>query len=425
MSDTRNVSCAVISTDRDFIDALGSSAPFESGSFRMEAEIEAPYPDITDVDLERLRDVEPDVVILDLESDLSIGLRFAEFLIDAEIGKVILAAAPPQSPELLMNVMHAGVSDFIPKPLTSEAIEKAMKGARRKVGKKGERSEAQAPGEVLVFFSPKGGTGCTTLCTNTGVDVHRASRTKTLLLDLDLELGETALHLGEEPRFNMVDLVRNFHRVDSDLLASYIEHHDSGVDLLSAPYRPTEFEAMSGDRVREILAFLGHQYDYIFVDTPKTLNPALNPAAVAAIKSADHLILITTPDLPSIRNLTRCLPLLKDLGRKESEEWIRIVVNRYDPRGLISVKQIEETVEHPVFATVRNDYRTVMNAINEGAPAVTMGISNFAEDIRKLVEKITGLETESRSGWFSGLARSLRKARNRASSPKTEVWTSE
>lgn len=422
----RVATCAVISNDAKFVKALRSSPPFESGSFQVAAEIQRPYPDITDADLDELRELDPDLVILDLESNLPVGLKFAEFLADAGIGDVLLASAPPQSPELLMDVMHAGVSDFIPKPLSSDAVEKALKSARRKLGKPDETAEEErSPAEMFVYFGAKGGSGCTTLCTNTAIETHRMSRKKTLLVDLDLELGDTALQLGEEPRFNMVDLIRNFHRVDSDLLASYIEHHESGVDLLSAPYQPTEFEPVSRDRATQILAFLRGQYDYVFVDAPHTLNPAINPATIAAIDAANHLMVVTTGDLPGIRNLTRCLPLLSELGGHRSDEWIRVVLNRYDPRGLISLKQVQETSGSPVFATVRNDYKTVSNAINEGTPAVMSGSSAFAEDIRGLAGKLTGMETESKRGWLVGLARSLRIGGARADSLGPEVRTSE
>lgn len=421
----RGVSCAVVSTDAAFVEALRSSPSLASGAVRLEVEIQTPYPDITDSDLKDLRALDPDVVILDLQPDVAIGLKFAEFMVEAGIGRVILASAPPLSPELLLDVMHAGVADFLPKPLSSEALEKALRTVRRRLGKSGDPGPERSPGQIVVFFGPKGGTGCTTLCTNTGVAVHRASRGKTLLLDLDLELGETALQLGEEPRFNMVDLVRNFHRVDSDLLASYIEHHESGVDLLSAPYQPTDFEAMSGERVSQILAFLRLQYDYVFVDAPKTLNPALNPATIAAIEVADQLVLVTTPDLPSIRNLTRCLPLLKSLAGDRSDDWIRVVVNRNDPRGLISPKQVEETIGHPVYAAVRNDYKTVINAINERRLAVMAGSSGFAEDIKDLAAKMVGITREAKSGWLKGLVRSFRSRGGRVSSQLSEVKTGE
>lgn len=412
--------CAVVSTDATFVDALRSSPPFQAGEFRLEIEIRAPYPDIIDADLNGLRTLDPDVIILDLESDLSIGLKFAEFLSENGLGTVLIGSAAKRSPDVLIDLMHAGISDFVPKPLSADDLIKALRNAQRRLGKRDGQDDSRGPGELIVFFGVKGGAGCTTLCANTALDVHRASRRRTLLLDLDLELGEIALQLGEEPRFNMVDLVRNFHRVDSELLASYIGHHASGIDVLSAPYRPAGFEALTHERVAQILSFLRSQYDYVLVDAPRVINPA----TIAAFEAADWLLLVTPPDLPGVRNVTRCLPLIEEVVGERDETWARLVVNRYDPRGLISLRQIEETTGRPVFATVRNDYRTVANAISARRPAVLAGRSDFAADVRALAGKLAHLELEPRQGWLRGLVHSLRPSVALRDSRRGEVKAS-
>jgi pilus assembly protein CpaE len=137
---------------------------------------------------------------------------------------------------------------------------------------------------------------------NLAVEIHRLTRKKTLLIDLDLELGETALLLGMEPRFSIVDLIRNFHRVDAGLLASYIDRSETGVELLAAPLQPVDFESVDGERVSRILNFLKGHYDYIVIDAPKTLNTV----TLSAFEACDELFLVTTPDLPAIRN---CQPV--------------------------------------------------------------------------------------------------------------------
>lgn len=416
--------CAIISTDPDLVSAVRSSEPVRSGALEVAVEVQSACADITDVELQELRESDPEVVVLDLEPNISIGLKFAQFLADEGLGGVLVASATPQSPELLMEAMHAGVSEFLPKPVTEEETEQSLERVMRKAGGGGGGREERDPGEVIVFFSAKGGTGCTTLCTNTAVDVHRATRGKTLLVDLDLELGETAVQMGVEPRFSMVDLVRNFHRVDSDLLASYIEHHESGVDLLSAPHQPADFEAVGGDLLGRILSFLRRQYDYVLVDSPKTLNPA----TLAALDAADRVMLVTTPALPSLRNLTRCLPLLRQAKGGSPDDWARVVVNRHDSSELISLDQVEETTGYPVFQAVRNDYRTVMNAINKGTPAVMEGDSDFAEDVRSLAVRLTGVEEDQREdegGWLRRLLGFFRNGSRRTSPSETEVTSHE
>ena len=193
------------------------------------------------------------------------------------------------------------------------------------------------------------------MATNFAVVLHRLTGKRTLLVDLDLELGEIALLLGVQPRFNFVDMVQNFHRMDADLLASYIERHGSGVHLLSAPYHPEKAEVVTGDEIRRILQFLRQHYDYVVVDTSKSFSPA----TLAAFEQADLVFLVTNVDLASLRNIQRGLPLLKRmLGRGERQ--VRLVVNRYhaDERDLAQGRRAQ-TLGLKVFWTLSNDYEAV------------------------------------------------------------------
>ena len=164
---------------------------------------------------------------------------------------------------------------------------------------------------------------------------------KTLLVDLDLELGEIALLLGVQPRFNF-DMVQNFHRMDAELLASYIERHESGVHLLSAPYHPEKAEVVTAEEIRRILQFLRKHYDYLVVDTSKSFSPA----TLASLEQADLAFVVTNVDLASLRNLQRGSTTQADA--RPDEKHIRLVVNRYHPDNEISLEDVQRTVGIPV-----------------------------------------------------------------------------
>ena len=137
---------------------------------------------------------------------------------------------------MLLEAMRAGISEYLPKPPGREALYAALERVQRKLAVGS--GEARRPGELIAVFSPKGGTGCTTVATNLAVHLHRLTGKRTLLVDLDLELGEVAVFLGVQPRFSFMDMIRNFHRMDAELLASYIERDETGVHLLSSPLHP-------------------------------------------------------------------------------------------------------------------------------------------------------------------------------------------
>ncbi|MEX1256118.1 MAG: AAA family ATPase [Gemmatimonadota bacterium] len=390
---------AIVSTDPEFARRLVEMFP-PSADVRMALEVAEPFTSITDSHLEALRRLDPDVVFVDLESDPQIGLKFAQFLVDSALGRAIVASGSADSPEILLQAMQAGIQEFLPKPLESNRLSGVIERLQKKAGKSGRTvGNGAEVGKLLSVFSPKGGSGATTFAVNLAVAIHQLTRKRTLIVDLDLELGETALLLGMEPRFSSVDLVRNYHRVDEGLLASYIERDESGTELLSAPYQPADFHSVDGERIGMILGFLKEHYDYIVADAPKTLNPV----TMNAFEASDQIYLLCTADLQSLRNVTRSLPLLKGLAGERPDNWIRPIVNRFNPSLPISVGEVERTLGMKVYHTLQNDYRPIMDSINEGRPVVLNKKSKYGEDVRKLAARITGMgPSEDEKGGFFG-----------------------
>ena len=405
------VRVAIISTDEDFRRVVRDALAASDLVTVVGPEITVSFTEISDTHLEELREEAPDVVLVDLESDPHVGLKFAQYLQDAGTVRSLLAAGPTDSPDLLLSAMQAGVAEYLPKPPEGDRLEEAIGRALRRSGRSEggpAPEERRSPAELIPVFAAKGGIGSTTVATNLAIEIHRLTRKKTLLVDFDLELGETALLLGIEPRFSVVDLVKNFHRVDSNLLASYIERHETGVELLSAPYQPADVEAVSEERMRKILRFLRGHYDYLVVDMPKTFSPA----TLVALEEAERAYLVTVADIPSLRNLTRCLPLLQNLGRRKAADWLRLLLNRYEAGDVITTEEVEETVGMKVFATLSNDYRAVMRSLNTGKPVVTERRSSFARDLRQLAGRITDVQVADKGGsWLSSFLSPFRNGR--------------
>ncbi|CAN5784261.1 AAA family ATPase [soil metagenome] len=380
------------------------------GGVDVRLSIDTPFTGIGDPEISRIGELKPELVVVDLESDPHIGLRFIQYLVDTGVTKAIIAAGKDLSQELLMQAMQAGVTEVLSKPVTSTQVLASLQRIWRKMGRRVEETAKASPGRVIAMFGTKGGVGTSSLAVNLAVEIQRMTRKRTLLLDLDIELGETALMLGMEPKFSLTDLIRNFHRVDSGLLASYIEHHDSGIDLLAAPFQPGDYETVGQDRVRQVIRFLRDQYDYVIMDTPKNLHPA----SIGGLEEADEIYLVTTPTLPAIRNLVRSLPLVRQLVGEHRSGSIRLVVNRFQPGDLISVREVEETVGLPVLHTIRNDFEAVMGGINEGIPAVLRGQSNYSRGVRGLAGIITDTQVtqDAKKGLFGGLIGAFKDGRS-------------
>jgi pilus assembly protein CpaE len=376
---------ALITTDPGFGDLVRHVLSGPDRPLAVELELTVPFSEFGEHQLHALRAVAPEVILLDLEDAPDLGLKFAQFVLDQNPAQLFIATGPVLSSEHLLAAMRSGVSEYLPKPVAPEDLRAAATRVAGKLRKPG-ADQQRAPGRILAFFSPKGGGGSTTLATNLAIVVHKTTHKRTLLVDLDLEMGESALVLGVQPRFNFVDFVENFRRMDAGLLASYIERHDSGIHLLSAPFQPEKAETVTADQIRRILAFLRQHYDYIIVDTPRSFAPPI----LAVFEQADLVFIVSTVDLPSLRNIQRGFPLLKRVLPR-GEEQVRLVLNRYNPDDAISPADVERSLGLKVFWKVSNDYEAVMGSVNSGKPIVLNGGSPYVRDIKGLSAALTGV----------------------------------
>ena len=390
MTHKRTIPGAIVSTDPEFRQTLRLALQQGDQGVALGAEIAAPYDSISPEQVQALREIDPELIFLDLEDDPATGIRFAQFLTDASPGRRFIAAGPDLSAELLLEAMRAGVAEYLPKPVSPEALAAAVQRVGRKLAHANGRGAggARKAGELFAVFSAKGGAGSTTVATNLAIHLQHLTGKKTLLLDLDLELGEIAVFLGMQPRFNFVDMIRNFHRMDAELLASYIERHDSGVHLLSAPFHPERAETVTPDAIRKVLQFLRQHYEYILIDTPRSFSAS----TLAVFEQAETVFIVSSVDLPSLRNIKRCMPLLARVtATGAARDKVRLVVNRYHPDDIISLEEVERTLGLDVYWTLANDYETVMQGINSGQPVIQNNGSRFAQDLRALGAEIAGL----------------------------------
>jgi pilus assembly protein CpaE len=382
---------ALISSDSTFVAQVKQLLTGPDRPLTLELEVTAPLYQLGEQQIQALRALGPELIILDLEENQDLGLQLAQYLVELNPTQLFIATGPVLSSEQLMQAMRAGVSDYLPKPVALEDLRAATIRSVQRL-RKSEVDQQRQPGRILSFFSPKGGGGATTLATNLAILIHRTTKKQTLLVDLDLELGESALVLGVQPRFNFVDFAENFRRMDASLLSSYIEHHPSGVHLLSAPLQPEKAEAITADQIRRILAFLRQHYDYVIVDTPRSFAPS----TIAIFEQADLVFIVSTADIPSLRAIQRGIPMLKRVLAK-GEEQVRLILNRYDPKDTISVQDVERSLGLKVFWKISNDYEAVMGSLNAGRPIVLNGGCPYTRDLKGLAMSVAGVQEEARS----------------------------
>ena len=201
---------------------------------------------------------------------------------------------------MLVRCMRAGAREFLSLPITPVAIEEAM--VRAMVRRPAGRPTKKAMGKLMVFIGAKGGSGVTTIATNFAVAIAQESQHSTLLLDLDLPIGDVALTLGIRTEFSVANALENFHRLDSNFLSKLLTKHSSGLSVLGTPDLYIPIEA-TPEAVDKVVTVARQSFDYVIVDAGSNITPAIR----TLLKDASIVYLITQVSVSELRNSNRLI----------------------------------------------------------------------------------------------------------------------
>src|SRR5437879_7623147 len=275
---------------------------------------------------------------------------------------VIVLASGAHS-TLLEEALDADVSDVLLLPQLTENVVFAI----RKASHAGRKLQAQGGhgrrGRIVTVFSPKGGTGKTSVATNLAVAVAKHAGKRTLLLDLDLQFGDAAIMLGIEPEKTIHDLVVAPGELDSEKLAGYTTRHSSGLDVLPAPMRPEDAELVTESKLARLLEVARGSYDVIVVDT----SPFFHGPMLATLDRTDELLMLCGLDVPTIKNVRIRLQTLELLSFPQSR--LRFVLSRANSKVGMKKNEVEGALGMKIEFEVPSD-RAVPLAVNRGTPAV-------------------------------------------------------
>jgi pilus assembly protein CpaE len=357
-----------------------------SDQIEVRAELNNFYSSLDSWIFNEIKTMEADVIIVDVVPDKEQGILTVDKIIEISKHSHVFVAGDGTDADLILRSMRAGAKEFLSIPLDSKALLTAIE--RISKAHAAVTKEKKRFGKLFAFFSAKGGTGSTVISTNFAVNLAEQTKKATILVDLDMQLGEVSLFLGIKPAFNIADMADNIHRMDEALLKGFIKKHASGLDVLAAPDSLEKVESVGPSQVAQILQFLKNTYEYVVVDTSNTFDDH----TVSALDQSSIVFLISNTDLPSLRNAQRCLSIFERMGYKK--EKIKLLINRYQKSLEIRSKDIEETLSFPVYWFFPNDWPTIMNSVNSGMPLSTINHSEIAGSFASFVRQVAGIQPQ-------------------------------
>ena len=196
-----------------------------------------------------------------------------------------------------------------------------------------------------------------------------------------------ALFLNLAPKLTLADLANEIDHLDVALIEEHLSLFNASVHVLPAPLRPEQAELINGSHLTAILGKIRTMFDYIIVDTA----PSFTDAMLAVLDAADQILIISSMDLATIKNVKLCLELMESLNY--SRDKIKVILNRADSEGGMEPREVQESLRHPFASTLPSDGRTVVYSVNRGIPFVLSNPeSGVAKGIFALAAMIAGGE---------------------------------
>jgi pilus assembly protein CpaE len=324
--------------------------------------------------LEQLKFILPDIILLDVMMPDVDGFTVCREIrknpVTARIPIIMLTAL--DSVENKVKGFEAGADDYLAKPTdTNELVARINVLIRRAEGFVPVLPAAATPAVeiekenalTIAVFSLRGGSGVSTIAVNLAAGLSQLWEMQVGLVDMVAVAGQTALFLNQSLRNTWADLCR-MDDIDNDAVLGALLPHESRVRTLASPRRPEESDLMIAEKVTRTLEIMRASFPYVVMDMPHDLRGR----SLAALDQSDVILIVTQPEIVSLRAASMTLEIFNDL--KYLEKKIYMILNWTFPRQGLSIKDIERMLKRKIDLIIPYAADEFVTALNLGNPPV-------------------------------------------------------
>ncbi|MBI2769079.1 MAG: septum site-determining protein MinD [Burkholderiales bacterium] len=251
---------------------------------------------------------------------------------------------------------------------------------------------------IIVVTSGKGGVGKTTTSASFASGLALAGH-KTAVIDFDVGLRNLDLIMGCERRvvYDLINVIQG----EANLNQALIKDKQCNNLFVLAASQTRDKEALSKEGVEKVLTDLATMgFEYIICDSPA----GIETGALMAMHFADEALVVTNPEVSSVRDSDRILGMLASKTRRaiEGKEPIKeyLLITRYNPARvdqgqMLSLEDIQDILRIKLIGVIPES-ESVLQASNQGTPAVHMKGSDVSEAYKDVIERFLGADKPMR-----------------------------
>lgn len=343
-------------------------------------------------------DLRPDVVVMDINMPGMDGIAAAELISQRLPTVAIIMMSVHGEAEQMRRSLQAGAREFLVKPFSSDEFSETIKRVYEREEARRHQIQASMPAgaaaaapdpdiehQVIAVFSPKGGSGRTTIATNLAIAIKQQSGARVALLDANLQFGDVGVLLNLNPKTRSIADAADGGELDADLVESVLIDHSTGIRALLAPPSPEGADLITPASLLTVVGHLRTMHAYTVVDLPA----GLNDHSLAIMEIADQIVVMAALEITSIKNLRLFLEVADQLGYERSK--LRIVMNRSDTTQGIRLGDVEGSIRRSIDGTIVSDGRLAVLAVNRGVPFIVSNPETpLSRDVTRLAQTLIG-----------------------------------
>lgn len=332
----------------------------------------------------------PDLLIVDI-SNLELPLSKVRQLSDVcEPGVQVIVIGNRNEVGLYRDLIHAGIADYIVKPLTADLVRKAIELTSHSAAA---AAATQKVGKVIAVTGTRGGIGTTTVAVNLAWYLANRAGRRVALVDLDLQTGDSSLMLDIKATSALREALENSARVDRLYLERVMVAHGERLFVLNAEEALSDELRITPEGVETLVTSLQTEFHYVVLDLPRTPSAATR----RAIDLATQRVLVSDETIRSAREIVRLRGILNQ-GRSAAHNLL--VINRSGEHrpGYIPRKEFLGTIEMPAAVTIPVVTRNRNGPAEYGGPAAAHR-GPIAQAIEALAGEISGRPVRQAKWW--------------------------
>ena len=339
------------------------------------------------------KETEPDVVIISVEEPVVRALQTVEAVADLLPQSPIVTYSSIKDPASMRKAMLAGVSDYLITPVREEELINSVHSVlaqeeRRQARISGEMDEPVACGTVLTVFGAKGGIGKTTISTNLATALVQKTNQSVVVVDLDTRFGDVAILMDIPVERSIADLALPEEEINRELLQDCLYTHNTGVTILPAPVRPTDWRHIHAGHIERVVTLLAQTYDYVILDTPGTFNDIV----ARSLELATLVLLVATVDIASLKDTLLAIDMLRSWNYPQ--EKVKLVINATNEASNVQPQEVKRMLGREVFWSIPYD-RNISTSTQLGMPVVvTKPNAKASESLIEMAYALSGVRQQ-------------------------------